>query len=219
MGGELVDVFDARDEVLSSPGQALCHDLKQPVAAILVIASEAASLPAHELSDGVRSRLRQIEEQAEALAEVIDSTLGAVPDTDADAPATTDLDATLAAVVSLTRLTYGGEVALAADAARARVGLGHVLVRRVLGNVLGNATRAAGAGGRIWVTSSRIPARVVVDVDDDGPGWGQMAPGHGLGLSIVTEVMAATGGSVTALVLPTGGTRVHLEFPIATHAG
>ncbi len=213
-----MNVADAWD-VLSSDGRMLCHDLKQPVAAILVVASEAARLPATEMSDEVRARLRQIEEQAELLAEVIDATLApAATDEEVDARGR-ELDVTLVEAVALTRLTYTGRVVLDHDAARARVSLGHVLVRRVLGNILDNATRAAGSDGTLWVSSHRSPGRVLVDVDDDGPGWGQVPPGQGLGLAFVSAVMETAGGAVSAGALSGGGTRVRLEFPIAAETG
>jgi signal transduction histidine kinase len=213
---ELIDGVDSQEQGDTAAGRMLCHDLKQPVAAILMLASNTAALPPEELSEDVRRRLQQIEGQAHELVELIDSTLSPSI-SGVSSPA--DLDATLADVVRRVRLTYTGRVVLLPGAAGARVLPGHVLVRRVFGNVLDNAIRAAGKAGVVCVSTQRASAHVIVDVDDDGAGWGQTVPGHGLGLSFVTQIMQMYGGSISAQGLVQGGTRVRLEFPLSPEAG
>lgn len=82
----------------------------------------------------------------------------------------------------------------------------------VLANLLDNARRHAGPGGRITVTLDTTPDRAVLRVADDGPGvsaanaeriftpfftTARSSGGTGLGLAIVRSVLAGHGGSVT----------------------
>ncbi len=193
--------------------RSLCHDLKTPLAAVLVIASDTAALPPDEFAKVARSRLRQIEGQAELLADLIDATLGPAPAAgDASEPAA-DLDATLAVAVAMARLTSPGDVDLAAGAADVKVPTSRAQLHRVVSNVLANAVRAAGPAGSVRVSSRVADGRAVVDIDDDGPGWGQIPAGHGLGLAYVHDVLDAVGGSVSACRSTSGRTRVRLDLP------
>ena len=97
------------------------------------------------------------------------------------------------------------------------------------GNVMENAGKWC--KGRIRVEAAPSgEARMLVTVDDDGPGLppeeraqalkrGQRldenAPGSGLGLSIVDELARAYGGSVQLGESPLGGLRVTLDLPRA----
>jgi signal transduction histidine kinase len=72
--------------------------------------------------------------------------------------------------------------------------------------------------------------RVIVTIDDDGPGIApslraavfergvradEAAPGSGLGLSIVRDLARACGGGVSFADAPLGGLRVRLDLPAA----
>ncbi len=214
---DVVGVSARRERTRSSASEReLCHDLKQPVAAMLVIASETALLGDDQLGETARHRLRQIEAQAKLLIELIDATLDPVP-AGADG-ATSDLDAVLATVVAMVRVTSASRVVMVPGARAAHVGAAAPQLRRVFGNVLGNAVRAAGADGTVTVRSRRSAGRVVVEVDDEGPGWGHGETGHGLGLAVVLAAMDSVGGDVSAGRSPAGGSRVRLRFPLAAGA-
>lgn len=113
-----------------------------------------------------------------------------------------------------------------------------VALRRVFQNLLGNAAKHGGEGGWIGITvevdQSSPRTDVVVRIRDRGPGIpaeelehlfepfyrGERAKsdqirGTGLGLSLVTEIAQAHGGSVTALNLPEGGAEFTLRLPAA----
>lgn len=104
-------------------------------------------------------------------------------------------------------------------------------LHEILGNVLDNAFK--------W-TSGQIEVRVsgkttemgasilLVVVDDDGMGLDpeqytaifkrgiradEIAPGSGLGLSIVNDLVGLYGGEVTAMRSPLGGVRIQLQLP------
>jgi two-component system OmpR family sensor kinase len=106
------------------------------------------------------------------------------------------------------------------------------LVARVLRNLLENARRHAGTGGRVRVSSRPTGEDLLIAVDDDGPGIppaerervfdrfyrsdsarDRAAGGSGLGLAISREIAAAHGGHIWAEESPLGGARLCLELP------
>jgi signal transduction histidine kinase len=216
---------DAVHNLVSEPeggGEArlLCHDLRQPLAAIMLIAGEATAQTSEELGERTRARLHQIENQATSLAEMIDATLSRGSNDPNPGPRERALvDPALEAVSALTRLTYEGDITLVRGAPGAAVPMSPVLLRRVVANLIDNAARAAGSDGGVLVSSRVVLGRAVIDVDDDGPGWARIAKGHGLGLAFVTEAVKAAGGTLTARRTRSGRTRVRVELPLAGSEG
>lgn len=87
------------------------------------------------------------------------------------------------------------------------------LLWRVLSNVVGNAARAAGPGGRVEVTIADTGG-TVIEVTDDGPGFGNGEPGLAcLGLRVVTSLLSSCGGTLAVLSPDPGGTRVRMMLP------
>jgi Histidine kinase-, DNA gyrase B-, and HSP90-like ATPase len=85
---------------------------------------------------------------------------------------------------------------------------------RAIRNVLGNACRMAHdrVDVRIW---SR-PGEVVVEIDDDGPGFGPgPADRRSLGLGIVRDVVSRNGGRLEIHTNEVGGARVRVVVPAA----
>jgi signal transduction histidine kinase len=89
-------------------------------------------------------------------------------------------------------------------------------LRRALMNVVDNAVRAAGPRGRVLVTVRPGPASVRILVEDDGPGFGKVDGGTGLGLVITRQALEALGGGLSIL-LPSreAGGCVALSLPLA----
>ena len=98
----------------------------------------------------------------------------------------------------------------------------------MLGNLVDNACKWART--RVVVASSEDGGRVVITVDDDGPGLApamhdvvlqrgvradEAAPGSGLGLAIVRDLAELHGGSIVLDASPIGGVRASLLLPLA----
>ena len=206
------------------------HELRSPVAAIRQHAEVAGEHP-----DATR-----VDELATAVLDETDRLQGLVED-----------------LLVLARLDEGGtsvtiEVDLddivLAEAARLRrtstievdakgVGAGRVhgsapALDRMVRNLTENAARYT--RGRITLGLAQADGRVVLSVEDDGPGIappdrqrvlerfvrldesrGRGTGGAGLGLAIVAEVAAGYGGEATLGESPLGGLRVEVRFPAA----
>jgi signal transduction histidine kinase len=96
----------------------------------------------------------------------------------------------------------------------------------MLGNLLDNACKWARC--RVAVASRVAGDRIIVTIDDDGPGIDasmraavlqrgvradQAAPGSGLGLAIVRDLAELYGGSISLAASPLGGLRADLHLP------
>lgn len=105
-----------------------------------------------------------------------------------------------------------------------------LLLRRALGNLLGNALRHTPRGGRVDVVVEDQGAVVEVRVRDTGAGIAsehlphvfqrffradpaRSAPGAGLGLAIVKSIMELHGGEVTVQSRAGAGSEFILRFP------
>lgn len=84
---------------------------------------------------------------------------------------------------------------------------------RILSNILDNAVRAAGPDGTVSVAISGTEP-TVVEIADDGPGFGAAAPGWAsLGLTTVTNLTQAIGAEVTFTRREPAGTLARLILP------
>ena len=89
------------------------------------------------------------------------------------------------------------------------------LLWRVLTNVVDNAARAAGPDGRVGVSVAARGDQAVLDVIDDGPGFGQGPPGAAsLGLGVVTTLLESCGGALEIRAPDSGGAHVRITVPV-----
>lgn len=123
-------------------------------------------------------------------------------------------------------LSNGADVALEEEGdRRALIEANEPTVRAAIANLVDNALRHAQARSTILV---KVIDGAVVEVADDGVGiaaadrsqvtepFNRMSPtssGAGLGLTIVRDIMAAHGGTLTILGRAGGGATVRLVFP------
>jgi signal transduction histidine kinase len=101
---------------------------------------------------------------------------------------------------------------------RVPVAVAETELRRALGNLIDNAFRAAGPTGTVRVRVGRHDQVGFVSVDDDGPGFGRVASGSGLGWSLVAQVAASVGGQVEIAGSDLGGASVTLRLPVRRSA-
>ena len=108
-------------------------------------------------------------------------------------------------------------------------------IERMLLNLLSNAFKFTPSGGRIRCTLTKQDGDAVLEVADSGPGipdelrdavferFRQVGPGQsgssGLGLTIVRELVALHGGTITAGVAPEGGALFTMRLPLEAPAG
>jgi len=105
-----------------------------------------------------------------------------------------------------------------------------VLIERVLCNLLENALKYTPADSPIEINAKTSTDRVIVTVDDHGPGLPKgreeaifekfergrkesATPGVGLGLAICTAIVEAHGGTVKGETRAEGGARFTIELP------
>ncbi len=96
----------------------------------------------------------------------------------------------------------------------------------MLGNVMDNA--AKWARHRVAVSARREAGRLLIRVDDDGPGFGdtqsllqlhvrgdEKVPGHGVGLAVVNDLVASHDGELILSRADRGGARVDIVLRAA----
>ena len=122
------------------------------------------------------------------------------------------------------RLEVDVDPGVVVEADQARLG-------QVVGNLIVNALAFTPPGGTVGVRAGRDGDAAVVEVTDSGPGIppdeldrvfdrffrGRDARpgGSGIGLTVVHQIVAAHGGTVTAGNRPEGGARFTVRLPLA----
>lgn len=184
----------------------LCHDLRQPIAALSQLAAAATTT---DLPATTRERLTQISHEAQRLRGMVQTVLAAPPTWEP-----VDLAQVARETVRSAQVTYRGELGLSVrDPA---VVLGRpVQLDRALSNLIDNAVHASGTAGRVHVDVRAAGDEVRVTVDDDGPGLLRNPGRVSLGLLIVDQVVREHAGDVTVEDSVLGGARVEMSFPAA----
>ncbi len=158
----------------------------------------------------VREAMLRIQEQAAALVDMVRGALDETP-----APQPVVVAGLVEDVVRVERITWPGRLEfIGPDEQSFDVAVvDPSAVRRAVANLIENAVRAAGADGLVRV---RVDADRWVDVviEDDGPGFGAISPGSGLGLDIVRGIVEGCGGSLDLSESTLGGVQVRLRLPV-----
>jgi signal transduction histidine kinase len=201
-------------EITSNPPQAdqfekVCHDLKQNIATGLLL-SEAGV--ASDLDPSARRRLEVMHQQWEEAAALV-----AILNDDRGTRAShADLADVARVCVNAARATH--DVSLDIETGEHVVPGDRVLLRRAVGNLLDNACRATPPSGQIAVRVGSSDAGVWIEVADDGPGFGEITPGSGLGLQVARAAVWASGGQLRIETGPWRGTTIRMSFPVALRA-
>jgi signal transduction histidine kinase len=163
--------------------RALCHDLRQPLAAILLLSDSG---------DGdVDRKMEVISDQARWLSQLVDTVLS---DAAHDEVGAVDVTELAALTVLRAQPTANCDVTVEAPGqilAWARP----VALGRAVGCVLDNAIRAAGPGGHVAVVVEQEHDTVHLSITDDGPGLGKIASRTSLGLTTTRAMVAACHGT------------------------
>ncbi|MGI5323132.1 ATP-binding protein [Actinomadura nitritigenes] len=216
---------DARSDPPAAPETAgehalwkrrLRHDIRHELGTIIMLAS--AVVVAEDVGDGSRARIEQLLGETRWL----DHLLRRLDEDDDDQPMPSPerirVDELTAEVVTGMRLATPHEVCFGGGEAWAH--MDPVALWRAVRNVLDNACRVA--EGRVNVQVEADQGWVVIQVDDDGPGFGA-GPGAGgarrglasLGLGIVHDLISGYGGSLEIRTCEMGGARVRMLLPSA----
>jgi signal transduction histidine kinase len=195
----------------------LCHDLTVPATAIKLLTQVAVA--ESDPGPAMRARLRQISDEASRIADICSYFLDQPTDADSGAAdeSPADLHILAAETADSMRWRYTGVVTVSADPVT--VTAHPVVVVRILTNLLDNACRAAGPGGRVQVTVRRDGGQARLVIADSGPGFGQAESGKAsLGLSIVAAMVRRGGGSLRMGASDLGGIAVTVTLPGAEPA-
>jgi signal transduction histidine kinase len=228
---DLNGLLDHRDRMvrraLAKAGD-LAHGLKTPLAVLAREAEVAASRGQYDLASTMSQQVERMRRQidyhlAQARAAASGATVGARCSVAESAQA---LARTLLRLHADRGLTIDVQVPADHSVRGQREDL-----EEMLGNLLDNACHWAQS--QVVVTSTRDDSRIVVTVDDDGPGIDpslreavlqrgvradEAAPGSGLGLAIVRDLAQLYGGSISLAEAPREGLRARLELPAADSA-
>ncbi|MGY1681889.1 sensor histidine kinase [Geodermatophilus sp. SYSU D01176] len=189
------------------------HEIRQPVAAVLALAEAAGGHP--EVPDDVRRYLHQIVEQTMEVSGAAWSVLETRRARSASECDHVDLDEVLDSVLHAVRLTWSGVLTRRGDAGGMAVRGSRPSLRRCVMNVVDNAVRAAGPDGSVAVSVQCHADVVEVVVEDDGPGFGRVPRGTGVGLAVTRHALQSIGGGISVGHGPGGkGARAVLSLPV-----
>jgi len=190
----------------------ICHDMRQPVASILMLAD--AALTDESVPPVVRVSLGLVRQQAEWLGDLLQHLLEPYRTEIANGQAQ-DLSRVATEAVAAAQATYQGDLRLQSSGDNLSF-LGSPLeLRRAIDNLVSNATRAAGPKGQVVVELRRADDHVLLAVDDNGPGFGHIRRGIGLGLRAAGQSLTSCGGRIEFCHSRLGGTRAVLVLRAA----
>ncbi len=228
LAGELNQLIDANHEILDRARTQvgnLAHALKTPLSVMLNEAE--ADGGEGQLPQTVKSQAAIMRDQVQyyldrARAAALSGALGGVTEV---APS---LDALIR---TFTKISQGRGIAGSHSVPpRARFRGEKQDFEEMLGNLLDNAFKWAEATVEVSLDDQQDgePGRIVLLIDDDGPGLPDEAladvlkrgrrldeaiPGSGLGLSIVVDLAKLYGGELSLQRSPLGGLRARLALP------
>jgi PAS domain S-box-containing protein len=220
------------DEMKNTFLQAVSHDLRTPLAAILGLAvtlerGDVAldESDARDLAGRIASNARRLERLVTNLLDMDRLARGIVsPQLDE-----TDVAALVGRVATESELVPYDRLVMQLDTVVQLVD--SAKVERIVENLLANAVRHASATATVWVRVEPDPAGVVIAVEDDGPGVPQElretifepfrqgpdapshSPGVGVGLTLVRRFAELQGGRAWVQERNGGGASFRVFIP------
>jgi signal transduction histidine kinase len=216
------------------------HELRTPLS--VIEAETDLALRRRRDPEQYEDALRRIRDEGRRLHRIVEDLLwlARADGTSAPTPQGLPVDlaaAALAAVERFRPVAVQGGVDLRSGttpAGAAPVDVPEEWLERLVGVLVDNAIKYAGAGGRVEVSTTAGPNRVALRVDDSGPG---IEPGErqavfdrfhratdgpggsGLGLAIADSVVRLTGGAWHVGDAPLGGARMEVSWRRAAERG
>ena len=185
--------------------RGVLHDIGHEIAVMNYLVH--AVLDDESISHAARDLVELVGQQAARLSTLIERTFS--QDTHTESVAVRPL---LRQLVAQSRAAEGARVVLA-DGPPVELCIDPTILWRILANILGNAIRAAGSDGTVEVTATAGENQVMIDIADDGPGFGAGPPGKAsLGLTTVAELTKACGAETRIHSREPAGTRIELIF-------
>ena len=234
------------------------HELRTPLAALRLQVQTLARRIGRE-DDGLRTAVDRVSDGLDRATRLVDQLLVLAREdhrlqggTAATTPAATGSvglaaiaretvealsDLAVARSIDLGIVDSGTDVDSGADAEVAVIAGDRDAIGILSRNLVDNAIKYTPRGGRVDVRIERLAGRVMLTVEDSGPGvpatelprlfdrfhrgdaidGGERPPGSGLGLAIVHAIATRHGATVQADRSPTlGGLRVTIDFPQAS---
>jgi signal transduction histidine kinase len=188
----------------------LRHDIRHELGTIIMLASAVA------VAGDVGAESRERVEQLLGETRWLDHLLRRLDEDDDTSPQPTPerirVDELAGEVVAGLRLATRHRLGFTASASWAHID--SLALWRALRNVLDNACRVA--TGHVNTCVSQDRGWVIIQVDDDGPGFSAGSRGLGsLGLGIVHDLVSGYGGSLEIRHRELGGARVRVLLPAA----
>jgi K+-sensing histidine kinase KdpD len=184
--------------------RALFHDLREPLAAIMLLSSSPKG--------DVDGKLHAISEQAQWLAQLVDSSLD---DAANDWLQWVEAREIAEGVAARARSTTTANIGVSAQG-DGWVWARPVALSRALGCLVDNALRAAGPSGHVVVTVAGCGTTRYVRVQDDGPGVGRIRHRTSLGLTTVRAMVAACNGAFRLVAGENGGAVAEIALPTSS---
>jgi PAS domain S-box-containing protein len=223
--------LSAADEAKTMAMQAVSHDIRTPLAAILGLAVTLESRADDMSPDDVRDLSSRIVQNSRRLDRIVTDLLDLDRlQRDGFRPRLHPLD--LGALVRqlVTRTDAVTERRLQLDTGPVHVQADPTMIERIVDNLIANAVKHTPGDSRIWVRVERTDEGALIAVEDDGPGIpsedrerifepfvqgaGTGPGGAGIGLALVARFAALHGGRTWVQERAGGGSsfRVLLAF-------
>jgi PAS domain S-box-containing protein len=232
--GVYIDITDLKraDELKDTFLQAVSHDLRTPLAAILGIAVTLAQEQVDLTDDDVRDLANRIAANARKLDRIVADLLdldrlsrGIMEPKLVD----TDIGSVVRELVGHLGIAEDRTVVL--DLEPVTIPVDMPKLERIVENLVANSVRHTPAGTDIWIRSRAHDGGALIVVEDDGPGVAadlreaifepfrqgpsssQHSPGAGVGLALVARFAELHGGRAWVEERPGGGASFHVWLP------
>ena len=189
----------------TDPLTSFCHDLRSHIAAAVMLASDREGDDA--LPETVRQRLTLLREQLTLVSSLVTAQLN----DHAPPRGRTDLAELVRQSARTVSVAHGVPIEVRTKG-RPGVHAEPSALQRAVVNVMTNAARAS-IDGPVIVRVRHERGTALVEVDDDGPGFGQIDSGLGLGLRQARHAVQSLRGHLDVGRSSRGGVVVRMVVP------